>query len=72
MPLADVEAQSRATDALSKALLSGNVPHAWLFQGPDGVGKELAASRFAQALTCPEKPMVGCGTCNGHGGFIPQ
>jgi hypothetical protein len=27
------------------------------------VGKELAAVGLAQALTCPERPEVGCGTC---------
>lgn len=63
MPLSDVEGQTRAVSALSKSLASGAVAHAWLFMGPEGVGKELTATRFAQALTCPEQPMVGCGTC---------
>lgn len=63
MSLADVKGQARAVDALTASLRSKNVHHAWLFHGPEGVGKELAALGFAQALTCPEKPLVGCGEC---------
>ncbi len=63
MTLATVVGQPRAIDALQAALRSGAVHHAYLFAGPEGVGKELAAVGLAQALTCPEKPEVGCGTC---------
>lgn len=64
MPLSEVEGQPRAIDALEKALASKAIHHAWLFHGPDGVGKELAARALAQALTCREKPYEGCGTCS--------
>ncbi len=64
MPLSEVQHQPRAVDALKAALKSGSVHHAWLMHGPEGVGKELAALTFAQALTCPEKPMEGCGVCS--------
>jgi DNA polymerase III subunit delta' len=64
MPLSEVQHQPRAVEALKSALKSGSVHHAWLLHGPDGVGKELAGICFAQALTCPEKPMVGCGVCS--------
>lgn len=50
-------------DALQSALRTGSVHHAYLFAGPEGVGKELAAVGLAQALTCPEAPEVGCGRC---------
>jgi DNA polymerase-3 subunit delta' len=63
MTLASVVGQPRATDALQSALRSGSVHHAYLFAGPEGVGKELAALGLAQALTCPEKPNAGCGSC---------
>jgi DNA polymerase III subunit delta' len=65
MTLASVVGQPRAIDALQAALRSGAVHHAYLFAGPAGVGKELAAVGLAQALTCPEQPQVGCGTCAG-------
>lgn len=64
MALHDVKGQQRAVDALRSALAKQQVHHAWLFQGPEGVGKELTASSFAQALVCPEKPFEGCGKCS--------
>ncbi|WP_408890787.1 DNA polymerase III subunit delta' [Myxococcus faecalis] len=63
MTLASVLGQPRAIDSLQAALRSGAVHHAYLFAGPEGVGKERAAVGLAQALTCPEQPDVGCGTC---------
>ncbi|MCE9667025.1 DNA polymerase III subunit delta' [Myxococcus stipitatus] len=63
MTLASVLGQPRAIDSLQAALRSGSVHHAYLFAGPEGVGKERAAVGLAQALTCPEQPDVGCGTC---------
>ena len=56
MALSDVQGQPRAIDALQAALRSGTVHHAYLFAGPAGVGKELAAVGLAQALICPESP----------------
>jgi DNA polymerase-3 subunit delta' len=64
MTLRDVQGQERATGSLTAALASRHVHHAWLFHGPEGVGKELAAVGLAQALTCPEQPFEGCGTCS--------
>jgi DNA polymerase III subunit delta' len=63
MPLSDVEGQPHAIEALRAALRSGAVHHAWLFTGPEGVGKELGAIGFAQALACGESPGEGCGRC---------
>jgi DNA polymerase-3 subunit delta' len=34
--------------------------HAWLFTGPPGSGRSVAARAFAAALQCPQH---GCGTC---------
>jgi DNA polymerase-3 subunit delta' len=34
--------------------------HAWLFTGPPGCGRSVAARAFAAALLCPE---LGCGHC---------
>ncbi|MBF5041326.1 DNA polymerase III subunit delta' [Aggregicoccus sp. 17bor-14] len=64
MTLASVFGQPRAVEALRAALRGGSVHHAYLFVGPEGVGKELAAVGLAQALTCPEKPLEGCGVCS--------
>lgn len=39
--------------------------HAYLFIGPEGVGRRTIAIRFAQALLCINPPAMGqfCGTC---------
>ncbi len=63
MTLAAVEGQGHAIEALRSALRKGSVHHAYLFGGPEGVGKELAAVGFVQALCCAEKPGEGCGEC---------
>ncbi len=52
---------------LQKAILSGNTSHAYLFAGPDQVGKTTLARAFAQALTCESvvegDGMGACGQC---------
>ncbi|HET9960570.1 MAG TPA: DNA polymerase III subunit [Polyangiaceae bacterium] len=55
--------QDPALQTLKRALTSGHVHHAYRFEGPDGVGKELTAFRLAQALVCGESPL-GCGVCS--------
>ncbi|MFL5319968.1 MAG: DNA polymerase III subunit delta' [Myxococcaceae bacterium] len=63
MPLSAVSGQPRAVDALRGALSKGSIHHAYLFGGPEGVGKELTAVGFAQALLCQEAKGEGCGKC---------
>lgn len=52
--------QSRAVEALSRAIAAGRVAHAYAFVGPSGVGRKLVALAFAQALLCGSD---GCGSC---------
>jgi len=40
----------------------GGMTHAWLFTGPPGSGRSLAAKAFAAALQCDTG--VGCGQCH--------
>ncbi len=47
---ARVEAQASALGILEHALASGRVASAYLFEGPSGVGKELAAVALAEAM----------------------
>ena len=61
--------QEAAIGTLERALSSGKVHHAYRFEGPDGVGKEMAAFAFAQSLVCPTAPPAGsifaaCGHCS--------
>jgi DNA polymerase-3 subunit delta' len=39
----------------------GSMTHSWLFTGPPGSGRSVAARAFAAALQCPDG---GCGTCH--------
>lgn len=60
-----VLAQEPAVSTLRRALASGRVHHAYRFEGPRGVGKELAAFALARSLVC-ERPEQGeaCGACS--------
>ncbi len=53
----DVKGQIRAMRLLQMAFAAGRMPHAWLFHGPAGIGKEMLAVRFARLLLC-EQPVT--------------
>jgi DNA polymerase-3 subunit delta' len=58
--------QERAVETLQRALATERVAHAYLFHGPDGVGKRAAALAFAQTLECQRRApgeADACGTC---------
>ncbi|MFT4086167.1 MAG: DNA polymerase III subunit delta' [Gordonia sp. (in: high G+C Gram-positive bacteria)] len=40
-----------------------SMTHAWLFTGPPGSGRSVAATCFAAALQCQAPGEVGCGEC---------
>jgi DNA polymerase-3 subunit delta' len=60
----DVVAELRRAAAAAAAVLRGEpatgMTHAWLFTGPPGSGRSVAARAFAAALLCPDG---GCGQC---------
>jgi DNA polymerase-3 subunit delta' len=73
--LSTVLAQPTAVDTLRRAIASGRVHHAYLFDGPDGVGKERAAFGLAQALVCERRPAGSanaCGACRACGRAVPR
>jgi DNA polymerase-3 subunit delta' len=58
-----VEQLSAAAEAAAQAVAGGDgagMTHAWLFTGPPGSGRSVAARAFAAALQCPDR---GCGHC---------
>jgi DNA polymerase III subunit delta' len=59
-----VVAQLKQAAAAAAGLLRGGpslgMTHAWLFTGPPGSGRSVAARAFAAALLCPDQ---GCGHC---------
>lgn len=52
MSLLDVQHQPQALQQVQRALLRDRIPHAYIFHGPEGVGKELLARGMAQLLLC--------------------
>ncbi len=51
-----------AVNLLSERVAAKRVSHAYLFTGPENVGKTTLAMRFAQALNCTGD-MAPCGAC---------
>jgi DNA polymerase-3 subunit delta' len=64
VPFAQVLGQESAVSTLERALTTGHVHHAYRFEGPPGVGKELAAFCLAQALVCERGGPLACGACS--------
>ena len=59
--------QPQVRDFLRKSVVRESVTHAYLFTGPAGSNKTLAAYALAQALLCPKGPNGprggSCGAC---------
>ncbi len=52
MPFDDVKHQDAAMERVRRAMQSGRMPHAYLFTGRPGVGRQMFAERLAQYLLC--------------------
>ncbi len=63
MRLGDLIGQDLARAAVERAIAAGRLAHAYVFEGPPGVGKRSAALGLAMALDCPRAPGSGCGAC---------
>ncbi len=66
MPWRSIRGHDRAVEALRRTMAQGRLPHAFLFVGPEGIGKRSFAETFAQALLCeraPEADLDPCGAC---------
>lgn len=51
--LGNVVGQSRGLEVLQRSMQSGRLHHAWIFHGPEGVGKFTAAISWAATLLDP-------------------
>jgi DNA polymerase III subunit delta' len=56
----DEAANAAASIVDGESVAPGAMTHAWLFTGPPGSGRSVAARAFAAALQCPNG---GCGQC---------
>jgi DNA polymerase-3 subunit delta' len=66
MAFSAILGQTKALILLSRAQASGRLAHAYLFTGPDGVGKTTVAHDLAAVLLCRQPQSGGaCGSCPG-------
>jgi DNA polymerase-3 subunit delta' len=56
--------QKRVKETLLAARRSGRMPHAYLFYGGEGVGKDAAALELARVLRCEKGGEEACGECS--------
>jgi DNA polymerase-3 subunit delta' len=63
LSLSRIVGQDHAVGLLRAAFGSGRPSHAYLFHGPEGVGKETTALELAAALNCEAGDLRGCGEC---------
>jgi DNA polymerase III subunit delta' len=57
-------AQAAADIAAGRPVATGAMTHSWLFTGPPGSGRSVAAQAFAAALQCERHDQLGCGECS--------
>lgn len=55
--------QNRVKSLLRQILSSGRIPGAFLFEGPEGVGKDAMAVELAKTLNCEKREAEPCETC---------
>ncbi|GAA5097730.1 DNA polymerase III subunit delta' [Nocardia iowensis] len=60
-----VESALTAASVAARAeVVQGAMTHSWLFTGPPGSGRSIAALCFAAALQCTDPGTPGCGHCH--------
>jgi DNA polymerase-3 subunit delta' len=68
MSLKDIFCQDRSISILQRAFAAGKSPHAYIFAGPEGVGRFKTACEWAKMLLC-KNPVTengftdSCGSC---------
>ncbi len=66
MLFANIIGQDRVVHSLARAIEQERVAHAYIFHGPDGVGKRAVALALAGALQCTDfQGGDACGNCSG-------
>ncbi len=56
--------QDKAKMLVRRTIAAGRMAHAYIFQGPEGVGKSLFAKGVAAAVNCHDKSRIeACGDC---------
>lgn len=65
MKFSDIYGHEKVKSILKRAVETNNVGHAYIFEGPEGVGRYSLALAFASLVLCPERDKgEPCGVCN--------
>ena len=59
----DIVGQHSVVKNLKNSIANGRVAHAYMFCGPDGVGKSVAALLLAMSVNCRSGVVDPCGIC---------
>ena len=63
MGFSEIVGHEKQLETLRQSLLKGRLHHAYLFIGPDGIGKRTLALALAQAIHCSDLESDFCGKC---------
>jgi DNA polymerase III subunit delta' len=63
MPFAEIVGHQRQLQTVRASLENGRMHHAYLFFGPEGVGKRTIAEALAKSLHCQERRCDFCDRC---------
>ena len=63
MNFGDLIGQQEVINSLKNSISNKRVSHAYVFEGPEGIGKKTVASIFAAALTCKQQDGEPCNSC---------
>ncbi len=63
MSSTDIIGHGKTIDLLKRAIGANRIAHAYLFVGPDGIGKRLVALNFAKVLNCEAHGTEPCDEC---------
>ncbi len=65
MPLHNILGQPQALAILNRAVENGRLANAYLFYGPESIGKKRTGFELARTLNCENSgPVQACGTCS--------
>jgi DNA polymerase-3 subunit delta' len=63
MTFKDITNNELLINRISRSILSGNISHAYIFEGDACTDKRMLADSFVKAVICGSHPGVGCGNC---------
>ncbi len=64
MSFRDIKGQDRPIEIIKEHIKQSRLGHAYLFTGPEGVGKKLTAETLAKALNCQNENNDSCDNCS--------